>query len=140
MINRSLSLARLGLVASLTIVVVLIAIHVSTLAAGTSTQPSAQPTGEQTNPQPSLDAPQGVVTVAATIGPGVISKEQAVATALAHYQSLSANARVDAFLGTTTDSTTAGVVSDRLVWIVHLFWHLRGCQRSCRSRSIRTAA
>jgi hypothetical protein len=96
---------RHGLVALVMIVGLALALRMSALGPGSS---------------PSFAAPEGVVFVAATPGPGVISSERAINFALEHYQALNAEARVEAYLGTTTDSTMGLAVNERLVWVVHL--------------------
>jgi hypothetical protein len=49
----------------------------------------------------------------------MITREQAIAAAQAHHL-FAPTAHVDAYLGTASDSTAAGAISNRAVWIVHL--------------------
>jgi len=112
MTERLLALVRFGIVALVAVVGLVLAFHMSALGPGSS------PGGDRD--QSAFAAPEGVVFVASTPGPGMISGESAIKIALEHYQGLNTEAQVDAYLGTTTDANTAETVKDRLVWIVHL--------------------
>ena len=112
MTEKLFALVRFGFVALVAIVGLVLALQMSALGPGTS--PGSD------RDQPAFFAPEGVAFVAATPGPGMISSESAIKIALEHYQGLNAEARVYAYLGTTTDANTADAVKERLVWIVHL--------------------